>query len=57
MTVISLLFQNYGNPIFASWWWFHGELLVNPSTQAQLPFALLLAIVMRDVHNDREVRR
>jgi len=43
--------------IFASWWRFHGELLVSPLTQTQCPFALLLKIVMRDVQNAKEVRR
>jgi hypothetical protein len=46
-----------GKGIFASWWRFHGELLVSPPTQAQWHVALLRAIDIGGVHNDKEVRR
>jgi hypothetical protein len=46
-----------GKGIFASWWRFHGELLVSPPTQAKLHFALLLEMVIGGVYNEKEVRR
>ncbi len=46
-----------GKGIFASWWRFHGELLVSPPTQAQWHVALLRAIVIGGIHNEKEVRR
>jgi hypothetical protein len=41
--------------IFASWWRFHGELLVSPPTQAKLHVALLHEIVIGSVQNGKEV--
>jgi len=46
-----------GKGIFASWWRFHGELLVSPPTQAQWHVALLRAIDIGGIHNEKEVRR
>ena len=46
-----------GKGIFASWWRFHGELLVSPPTQAQWHVALLLEMVIEGVHNTKEVSR
>jgi hypothetical protein len=46
-----------GKGIFVSWWRFKGELLVSPPTQAKWHVALLLAMVMGSVHNEKEVRR
>jgi len=45
-----------GTGIFASWWRFHGELLVSPPTQAQWHVALLRAIDIGGIHNEKEVR-